>query len=128
MLFSVTGYFYHFNAFSSDNCLGILFSSSTIVDLSRQTKWKFLRLLHWWFDVISTYLFQSMGLLYMSIYIPFPVLLILISKNGKYAVFLPIVNCKIEINLSKITRKSFCLNKLLLKKIGPVIWKEFIYY
>ena len=87
----------------------------------------FLRLLHQRFDVINTYLLQSVDLLYMSIQILFPVFFVKISKNGKFVVFLSIANCELRLSWFKIASKSLNLTKLLFKRISQLSknWSQF---
>ena len=109
MLFSIKAieFFCYFNdVFSSDNRFSFVFSSSTIVQMRVAKQNGILpRQLHGWFDVKGTYLFESVDLLYRSIQIFVPVLSIIISKNGKFVVLVPIAHCKLGFTWFKIVRK-----------------------
>ena len=79
-----------FNVFSSDNCLRFVFFFCNSTDSSCQTKWKISQTTPQVICCKGNLFFGSVGLLYMSIQILVPVLLI-ISKNGKFKVLLNII-------------------------------------
>ena len=106
------------NVFSCDNHFSFV-SSSTIAQMHLvKQNGIFLRQLRRWFDVNSTYLFESVGSLYISIQIFVPVLFIIISKNGKFVLLLSIVNCKLGFTWFKIFSKSLGLINLVFRRIS----------
>ena len=115
-----TGYFCYFNnILSSDNHFSFVFSSSSIIQmrLAKQNR-IFQRQLTGWFDVKGTYLFESVGLLFISIQIFVPVLFIMIFKNGKLVMLLSIVNCNSRFTWFKIVSKSLGSINLIFSKIS----------
>ena len=114
-------YFCCFNEFLlglTTNRVRFAFSSSTIVQIRLAKKnGMLLGQLRDRFDVKGAYLFESVSLLYMSIQILVPFLVIITSKNDKSVVLLPILNCKFGVTWFKIVSKSLNLIKLVLKRI-----------
>ena len=112
MLFPIKaiGYFLSFNdIFSSDNRFIFLFSSSKIVQMLLVKQDVLL--------VKSNYIFESVCLLYISIQTFVPLLLIIISQNGKFAQLMSIVNCKLGFTWLKTVSKSLRLTNLVFSRI-----------
>ena len=106
-------YFCCFNEFLlglKTNRVRFAFSFSTIVQIRLAKKNGMLQeQLRDRFDVKGAYLFESVSLLYMSIQILIPFLVIITSKKDKSVVLLSILNCKFGVTWFKIVSKSLNL-------------------